>query len=38
MKIETILTAVLVIGIVWGGVTFFLSHAIKHERTKIDKD
>ncbi len=38
MKIETIITALLVIGIVWGGVAFFLSRAIKIERTKIDEE
>lgn len=38
MNLETILTAVLVVGIVWGGVVFFLSRAIKYERTKVEKD
>lgn len=38
MKIEAILTAVFVVSIVWGGVAFFLSRAIKYERAKVDKD
>jgi hypothetical protein len=34
MELETIFTAVLVIGIVWGGVLYFLIRAIKFEKTK----
>ncbi|HEY6626953.1 MAG TPA: hypothetical protein VIZ21_08355 [Ignavibacteriaceae bacterium] len=34
MNIYTILTAILVIGIVWGGLTFFLSRALKYEKLK----
>jgi len=35
MNIFTIITAVLVIGIVWGGLTFFLSRALKYEKLKM---
>lgn len=38
MKPETIITAILVIGIVWGGVSFFLSQAIKFEKNKKDNE
>lgn len=38
MKLETIITAILVIGIVWGGVSFFLSQAIKFEKNKKDNE
>jgi len=34
MKIETIVTAIFVIGIVWGGVSYFLLRAIKFEKSK----
>lgn len=34
MKPETIITAIFVIGIVWGGVSFFLSQAVKFEKNK----
>jgi hypothetical protein len=34
MSIFTILTAVIVVGIVWGGVTFFLTRAMKYEKLK----
>ena len=34
MNIFTIITAIVVIGIVWGGVTFFLSRALKYEKMK----
>jgi hypothetical protein len=34
MNIFTIITAVIVVGIVWGGVTFFLSRAMKYEKLK----
>jgi hypothetical protein len=35
MNIFTIITAVMVIGIVWGGLTFFLSRALKYEKLKL---
>jgi hypothetical protein len=35
MHFFTIITAVLVIGIVWGGLTFFLSRALKYEKLKM---
>jgi hypothetical protein len=35
MYFFTILTAVIVIGIVWGGLTFFLSRALKYEKLKM---
>lgn len=38
MKPETIITAILVIGIVWGGVSFFLLRAIKFEKNKKDEE
>lgn len=38
MRPETIITALLVIGIVWGGVSFFLSRAIKFEKNKKDDE
>jgi len=31
----TILTATIVIGIVWGGLFFFLSKALKYEKIKM---
>ena len=34
MNLFTIITAIVVIGIVWGGVTFFLSRALKYEKMK----
>ncbi len=34
MNAFTILTAVIVIGIVWGGLLFFISKAFKHEKMK----
>ena len=34
MNIFTIITAVVVLGIVWGGVTFFLTRAMKYEKLK----
>lgn len=34
MNIYTALTAILVIGIVWGGFAFFLSRALKYEKLK----
>jgi hypothetical protein len=35
MNIFTIVTAIIVIGIVWGGLTFFLSRAFKYEKLKM---
>jgi hypothetical protein len=35
MNIFTVITAVIVISIVWGGLTFFLSHALKYEKMKM---
>ena len=34
MNLFTIITAIVVIGIVWGGVSFFLSRALKYEKMK----
>lgn len=34
MKLETIITAVLVLGIVWGGLIYFLRNAINYEKKK----
>ena len=34
MNIFTIVTAVVVLGIVWGGVIFFLTRAMKYEKLK----
>jgi hypothetical protein len=36
VDIFTIITAIIVIGIVWGGLTFFLSRALKYEKMKIE--
>jgi hypothetical protein len=35
MNTFTIITAIFVIGIVWGGLTFFLSRALKYEKMKM---
>jgi hypothetical protein len=35
MNIYTVLTIIIVISIVWGGVIFFLSRAWKYEKLKI---
>jgi len=35
MNIYTIITALIVISIVWGGVIFFLSRAWKYEKLKM---
>lgn len=35
MNEYTIITAIIVIGIVWGGVIFFISRALKYEKDKI---
>jgi len=34
MSITSIITALIVIGVVWGGLTFFLSRALKYEKLK----
>jgi hypothetical protein len=34
MNYLTIITAILVVGIVWGGLIFFLRKAIKYEKLK----
>jgi hypothetical protein len=34
MELSTIITMVLVLGIVWGGLAFFLLRAIKFEKVK----
>ena len=34
MSIYSILTMVIVLGIVWGGVIFFISRAFKYEKLK----
>jgi len=34
MNFFTVITLVLVIGIVWGGLIYFLSRAIKYEKLK----
>jgi hypothetical protein len=36
MNLSTIITAILVIGIVWGGLGFFLSRAWKYEKMKVN--
>jgi len=35
MDLSTIITALIVIGIVWGGMVFFLSKALKYEKMKM---
>ena len=35
MEIRTIITMIIVLGIVWGGLAFFLIRAIKYEKVKI---
>ena len=35
MEISTIITMVIVLGIVWGGLAFFLVRAIKYEKVKF---
>jgi hypothetical protein len=34
MNIFTVITAILVLGIVWGGLVFFISRAVKYEKLK----
>ncbi len=34
MNISTLITLILVIGIVWGGLIFFLTRAVKYEKLK----
>jgi predicted permease len=35
MNLFTIITAVIVISVVWGGLAFFLSRALKYEKMKL---
>jgi len=35
MEISTIITIVVVLGIVWGGLAFFLMRAIRYEKLKF---
>jgi len=35
MNLFTIITATLVLGIVWGGLVFFFSRAFKYEKMKM---
>jgi len=35
MNAFTIITAIVVLGIVWGGLSFFLSKALKYEKMKM---
>ena len=35
MEISSIITMIIVLGIVWGGLAFFLIRAIKYEKVKI---
>jgi hypothetical protein len=35
MEIITIITMVIVLGVVWGGLAFFLIRAIKYEKVKF---
>jgi hypothetical protein len=34
MNILTIVTAIMVVGLVWGGLIFFLNRALKYEKLK----
>lgn len=34
MKIETIITAVIVLGVVWGGLIYFIRKALFYEKKK----
>jgi hypothetical protein len=36
MNLFTIVTAVIVVGIVWGGLIFFFSRAFRYEKLKIE--
>ncbi|MGD8306944.1 MAG: MetS family NSS transporter small subunit [Ignavibacteria bacterium] len=36
MEITTIITMIFVIGIVWGGLAFFLTRAIRYEKMKSE--
>ena len=35
MNIYTFVTAIVVVGLVWGGLTFFLTRALKYEKMKM---
>jgi len=36
MNILTLITALIVLGIVWGGLAFFIVRAVKYEKLKIE--
>jgi hypothetical protein len=36
MNILTLITALIVLGIVWGGLAFFIIRAVKFEKLKIE--
>ncbi len=38
MELSAIITMILVIGLVWGGLTFFLMRAMKYEKMKKTND
>ena len=38
MNLSTIITMIIVIGLVWGGLGFFLLRAIKYEKIKSEND
>jgi hypothetical protein len=38
METSTIITMILILGIVWGGLAFFLTRAIKYEKVKRKND
>jgi hypothetical protein len=38
MEVSTIITMIFVIGLVWGGLAFFLTRAIKYEKVKRKND
>lgn len=35
MNIFTVITAIVILGIVWGGLVFFVSRAVKYEKLKM---
>lgn len=38
MSLASIITSIVVVGIVWGGLTYFLVKAIKYEKKKLSDD
>lgn len=36
MNISTIITAIVVLGTIWGGLVFFISRAVKYEKLKTE--